>query len=172
MQTRAERFWAKVNKSPGQGPDGTCWVWTAYKNHGGYGWFRSESKSVLAHRLSWFWANGDILKGLILCHKCDNRACVNPGHLFLGTHADNHNDMVGKGRMALGDRYPTRKGELNNAHVLTDEKVRQIRFLADTYKGFYTHKDLAKFYGVARPMISYIVKRASWAHVTGLPVGA
>lgn len=107
MQTRAERFWAKVNKSPGQGPDGTCWVWTAYKNHGGYGWFRSESKSVLAHRLSWFWANGDILKGLILCHK-----------------------------------------------------------------GFYTHKDLAKFYGVARPMISYIVKRASWAHVTGLPVGA
>jgi hypothetical protein len=91
--TEVGRFWSKVDKS------GECWVWTAKALcENGYGRFYVGKKPLRAHRYSWELANGPITDGLFVCHRCDNPPCVNPAHLFLGTHQDNMQDMVAKGR--------------------------------------------------------------------------
>lgn len=86
------RFWSHVNKTD------SCWEWDRpYKD--GYGLFFADGQRMGAHRFSWILANGPIPDGLLVCHHCDNRCCVNPSHLFLGTHRDNMIDMVKKGRV-------------------------------------------------------------------------
>lgn len=88
------RFWSKVNKAA---PNG-CWEWFGAKTPGGYGTFWTGSEKIQAHRWAWQEANGPIPKGLLGCHKCDNPPCVNPEHIFIGTHKDNHDDAKKKGR--------------------------------------------------------------------------
>lgn len=90
-----DRFWLHVDKS------GDCWLWTGATDHNGYGKvdYRTPLRRTLgAHRISWMLRYGDIPNGLKVLHKCDNPKCVNPDHLFLGTHQDNMDDMVAKGR--------------------------------------------------------------------------
>lgn len=87
-----KRFWDKVDKS------GDCWEWAAACNSSGYGHIKLDGAMILAHRLSWILANGPIPDNLCICHTCDNRTCVNPDHLWLGTRADNNSDMTKKGR--------------------------------------------------------------------------
>lgn len=91
------RFWPKVDKSPGHGPQGECWVWTASTNPDGYGNL-NHGKENRAHRVSWKIHNGPIPPDLQVLHRCDNPPCVRPDHLWLGTHADNMRDMGIKGR--------------------------------------------------------------------------
>lgn len=85
------KFWKKVNKTE------TCWLWEGCLKADGYGWLmRGKSINWTAHRYSWFIHNGEIPNNLHVLHKCDVRNCVNPNHLFLGTHQDNMLDMVQK----------------------------------------------------------------------------
>jgi HNH endonuclease len=146
-----ERFWSKVNKTD------TCWLWTGGKNGAGYGLIildNSKEGSMLAHRLSWEIHNEPISDGLCALHKCDNPSCVNPYHLFLGTHQDNSDDKVAKGRSP--------RGETHHHSSLTEDKVREIRRLANEGK---THQSIADMFSVKREAVSKIVRRERWKHV-------
>jgi hypothetical protein len=139
------------------GPD-SCWEWTALKVRKGYGVIRYNGKKLRAHRLSYELHCGPIPAGLFVCHRCDNRGCINPSHLFLGTNTDNMRDMVSKGRHRL-IRLP---GERNGQAKLTEAEARAI--LAS--KGKVRQEDLAERYGVSQSRISSIMTGKNWAHLT------
>lgn len=89
-----ERFTEKIDKQIN-----SCWNWIASSRGVGYGAFKYKGKVIDSHRMSYILFKGDIPKGLCVCHTCDNRLCVNPDHLFLGTYKDNYNDAVQKGKI-------------------------------------------------------------------------
>ena len=98
-----KRFDDKVYPEPNTG----CWLWGAgIRGKTGYGAFKVNDKTIDAHRVSFTIHKGEIPKGFLVCHKCDNRLCVNPDHLFLGTHKDNHDDAIKKGRMVKQKPIP------------------------------------------------------------------
>lgn len=100
-------FWDRVSKNGPLMPGmlTRCWVWTGARNKANYGQFKFVGRQVGAHRLSWFISYGRWPTPCCL-HRCDNPACVRPTHLFEGTHQDNMDDKVAKGRQATGDKIP------------------------------------------------------------------
>ncbi len=83
------------------GSKGNCWEWTGLERSNGYGVFETKGKLYSAHRFAFYSVFGPIPKDLYVCHKCDNRKCVRPSHLFLGTAKDNYMDMLSKGRRKI-----------------------------------------------------------------------
>ena len=149
--TLEERFWSKVNKTA------YCWLWTAsIRNEKGYGQFRYNHKIQSAHRVSWQFHYGPIPEGIKVLHHCDNPPCVNPTHLFLGTHQDNVNDMMSKNR----NGFIPPQGEKNGQHKLTENDVRFIR------QSNLSGKELAKMFNVYYGYISRIKTRKCWKHTT------
>lgn len=144
-----KRFWSKTEAA-----DNGCIVWKACKNGWGYGVFAlsTERKYMLAHRVAWLFAgNGEVPKGQVLRHKCDNPACVNVEHLILGVQADNIADKVVRNRQA--------RGEAHGMSKLTEDQVREIR----TLKG--TGREIGKRFGISSVMVNYIRAGKSWTHI-------
>jgi hypothetical protein len=150
------RFWEKID-IPLDG--NACWPWLGALSSNGYGNVNLGGKTVRAHRVAWVLANGPIPDGMCVCHACDNPRCVNPIHLWLGTHGDNSRDMAAKGRCG-GDQ----RGEANHHARLTDRDVLAIRRLAAT--GTLTQAEIGCRYGVTPSSVGNIVCRHSWRHLS------
>jgi len=159
------RFDAKVKNAPSG-----CIEWTAATNPGGYGLFGEKRsgkwKLILAHRFAWECVNGAIPDGLFVLHHCDNRRCVNPSHLFVGTRQDNTDDMLSKNRQARGDAvHPNgvlNKGSNNGMAVLSDSQIVEIRqLLADGV----VQQQIAKRFRIDQSSVSRISTGARWAHL-------
>ena len=137
-----------------------CIEWQKRKNDCGYGTISYRSKSWLAHRLKWTLERGEIPDGMNVCHTCDNPACINIEHLFLGTQADNVSDMITKGRGCS----PGHQGEKHHNAILSADDVAYIRGeLANRKHGKDgTNGRLARKFGVSEATISNINKDRRW----------
>jgi len=155
-----ERFWNKVDiKSKYE-----CWEWIAAISSSGYGSFGFKGKVQLAHRVSYELTNGlipagDGYHGICVCHTCDNKSCVNPNHLFLGTQKENIKDMFKKGRAIRG----LNRGERAGGAKLKEVDVVNIRAIYKYTKA--SQNDLANIYSVSQRAVSKIILRKSWSHV-------
>lgn len=146
-----ERFWKYSTRLS----DEECWEWTRSKSDRGYGQIRVGRKMVVASRFSYQLHFGEFQEDLFVCHKCDNRACVNPGHLFLGTQKANMEDAVSKNRHAFGTR--------NGQAKLTNESVLEICILYLTGK-WSTYK-IAKHIGISQSVVKGVLSGTAWQHL-------
>lgn len=152
-----ERFWAKVQKTE------TCWNWTGQidpRYHYGRFWktgdyfATGERRRTQVHRFSWELHNGPVPDGMMVCHTCDNRRCVRPDHLFLGTGRENTADRHAKGRSA--------KGERTGLAVLNEVSVQNIRY---RHGNGSTIAQLARDFKVGETTVRSIVQGRTWRHV-------
>lgn len=157
------RFWARVEALDNE----ECWNWTGATNNKGYGVVHLKSRKgpVLAHMVAFAWKHGAALPGLEILHACDNPACVNPGHLRQGTHAQNLQDAARKKRMSSGVQHRDkvlagmRLGELSPLAKLTDLAVLEIKRAVGK-----TQTELALQFGVSRQLISNIRRGMARRH--------
>ena len=152
-KTIEQKFWEKVKVADG------CWRWSAAKLPSGYGFIgggKGASKNHYAHRVSYEIHHGPIPDGMVVMHTCDNPECCNPDHLRIGTHKQNSQDMVAKGRATSG---PGLVGEQHPRSKLSATCVRAIR------KSSEPSGRLAKKFAVSRSCISSIKSGKNWRHV-------
>lgn len=144
-----KRFEKFVNKDG----EGGCHIWTGWISANGYGIFTIKRRPVLAHRISQQIYRGPIPDGMFVCHSCDNRKCVNPDHLFVGTQSDNMADKAAKGRV---------KGELHSQAKLTEKDIHQIRHLMSS--GVRKAR-ISEQFGVHHVTLRDIELGKTWGHV-------
>jgi hypothetical protein len=151
-QSPAEKFAGKYVVA-----GGGCWNWKSLRKDGRANTFRLVDKIMSAYRASYILHKGPIPDGALVCHTCDNPACVNPDHLWLGSYADNTNDMLAKGR---GN---TANG-LTKLTKLGPEQVREIRALLAT--GKVSQRSVARSYGVSHGTVQDLANGKTWRHVS------
>ncbi len=163
-QSSRNLFWQSVDKT--SSPFG-CWLWTDHLNDTGYGMFYALGKRFRAHIYAWQELRGPIPDGLSLCHSCDTyysigdifyRRCVNPDHLWIGTHLDNMHDASVKSRIAQGERHW--RAKLDEATVLA---IRELRYSQPDL----CYEDIGAQFGISRHMASLICRGKNWTHVGG-----
>ena len=155
------RFLANIEKE-----DAGCWIWTGSKTPSGYGRIFVKGVTWRAHRLAYKLFNGPLHDELCVCHKCDNPLCVNPGHLWLGTHAENIQDRHVKGRTAVGRA-------ISNTNKLSEKEVLAMRSLWEKKgarlkpgaRGGFNYSELGRRFGVSSTMARNIILRKSWKHL-------
>ncbi len=149
----SERMEAYIDRS---GSPGACWLWMGHRTPFGYGtiWNNDIRRVDLTHRVVWSLTFGDIPPKMCVCHHCDTPSCVNPTHLFLGTHADNSDDKVAKGRQKAGI------GERNGHVKLTEGQVLEIQHRFT--EGGISQRELAEAYGIHQSTVSRIVAQKRW----------
>lgn len=145
IQKRLEK---RINKTS------YCWIWTGSLNECGYGKIWYKGKNRFAHRLIYTLFKGEIGDGLVICHTCDNRKCVNPDHLWAGTSQENCRDMVIKERQARGENHS--KAILSEADVL---------YIRSRKKYFGLQKELSEMFKIHNSVISAIINRKIWRHI-------
>lgn len=154
-----KNFWAKVDRRS----DAECWEWRGCYIWSGYGryvvWHGKKQHNLRAHRLAYQLTHGYLAADQCVCHKCDNRKCVNPTHLWLGDRAANLADMTQKGRRVRGERSGTAK--------LTERDVLRIRELRSTGKPL---PQIAAMFGIAFQTVSSIALGKTWKHLPCYPV--
>ncbi len=138
------QFYSQIDKS------NECWEWSGTLNMGGYGKYRG----INASKVMWEYEYGKVLNGLQVCHSCDNRKCVTPSHLFLGSIADNMADKVKKNRQAKGSKI--------GSSVLDEEQVYQIRKIRLEGKKY---KEICEIFQIDFYMVRKICKNSTWKHV-------
>lgn len=132
-----------------------CWEWSGLENTNGYGRFSYKDEHRLAHRVSYQIFFGEIPTGYMVCHKCDNRKCVNPSHLWLGTQSENLRDAVKKGRMVS----PDTRAEKNGNRKLNWAKVRDIRSL---HSRGMLKSHIAQLFKVSPSTVGNIINNEIW----------
>lgn len=143
-------FWRHVERRHGR-----CWGWRGSTTKFGYGQIKSYQKKLGAHSVSWEIHYGPIPLGLSVCHRCDNPACCNPEHLFLGTHSENMADATSKGRMRNGDT----RGVNNGRAKLTPSDIAVIRSDPRSLT------KIASDHSVSHVLIGKIKRREIWKHL-------
>ena len=162
LTSDVDKFFSRVDLSfVGYG----CWNWIGAKTPSGYGVIRWRGEQR-ANRVSYKMFVGEIPKGKFVCHTCDNRACVNPGHLWIGSPKDNSQDMIKKGRQASGFRngkytqpHKTPSGSRHGMAKLSDKDVLAIRASSETTR------DLAQKFSVHTDTILLIKRRKTWKNI-------
>ena len=153
-----EKFFAHLD-SPRWSRD--CWEWRGYRSRLGYGKIhfgqRENNRQMFAHRVAWMIFCDEDPGEMYVCHKCDNPACVNPSHLFLGNQRDNIGDASRKGRMPRGERSVAAK--------LTESDVIWIRNNPEKM----THQQMAQKFQVDRKTIYFAITGRNWKHVRETP---
>lgn len=138
-------------------PNG-CWEWNLNIREDGYGGVVArDGKKSLAHREAWKITHGEIPSKMEICHRCDNRKCINPDHLFMGTHTDNMRDMRQK------ERHKPHIGSKHGMAILDESKVQAIR--QEYRTGNFTLQQLADINGVTIHAIWRVVHRKNWKHI-------
>lgn len=150
--TVEERFWSNVDQKSSD----ECWPWKLAPTSGGYGRMKIRGKMISSHRLSWSIAYGPIPEGRYICHRCDNKICCNPHHLYCGTPKSNAEDARIRGRLVA----PC--GERNGMHKLTNAQALEIRRMNPMSKDF---EEIGKRYGVSRGTIENIVYKSHWKSI-------
>jgi hypothetical protein len=145
-----KRFHSKYKKGS---PD-ECWLWQAALGRRGYGRFQMNKVNQMAHRMAWAFKNGPIAEGLYVLHRCDVPGCVNPAHLYLGTHDDNMRDRNER------DRVP--KGE-----TCVHSKYKEVDVLKarELYSNGVTIKEICIIIGIPRSSMSAMLSRRTWKHI-------
>ena len=147
-------FWDRVHSQLSLNDNG-CHIFSGHKDECGYGRIYKDGKYVRIHRAKWELYNGEIPDGMCICHKCDNPACVNINHLFIGTHAENMKDRANKGRYnAVGSK--------NTSAKLKEEDIPIIKSRIRNGETCYA---IARDYGVTGETILHIKHGRNWQHV-------